>query len=59
MTVADLVKSTLLCGIVAYFVYSYPVLGQIAIIGLLFLLWLSCAAQVVGRFKRRQGADLH
>lgn len=41
MNSLDFVKATVTCGIVAYLVYSFPVLGQALIIGFLSLLWLS------------------
>jgi len=41
MTAFDLAKATLLCGSIAYFAYSIPVLSQVLIIALLSLLWLT------------------
>ena len=37
----------------AFLVYSFPVIGQIVIIGILSLLWLSCAHQTL-QTKRRK-----
>ena len=54
MNVLDLTKATVLCAAIAFLVYSYPVLGQIVIIGLLSVLWLSCALQTVQTVRRRQ-----
>ena len=54
MNVFDLTKATVLCAAIAFLVYSYPVLGQIVIIGLLSVLWLSCALQTVQTVRRRQ-----
>jgi uncharacterized membrane protein YesL len=53
MTVASLIKTTLVCGLMAFLVYSFPVIGQIVIIGILSLLWLSCAHQTL-QTKRRK-----
>jgi len=41
MKVSELVKATIICALVAYLVYSFPVVGQILIIAFLSLLWLS------------------
>jgi hypothetical protein len=41
MRASDLVKATIACGLAAYLVYEFPVLGQIVIIATLSLLWLS------------------
>ncbi len=47
MNAMDLTKATLVCGGVAFLVYSFPVIGQIAIISALSLVWLSYAYKVV------------
>ena len=49
MNVLDLVKATLGCGFSAFVVYSFPVVGQILIIAILSLLWLSYAHRVLIR----------
>jgi hypothetical protein len=41
MRTSDLVKATVACGLAAYLVFEFPVLGQVVIIGTLSLLWLS------------------
>lgn len=41
MRTSDLIKATIGCGLAAYLVYEFPVLGQVVIIGVLSLLWLS------------------
>jgi hypothetical protein len=56
MKLFDLIKATLLCGVFAFFVYSYPVVGQVLIIGTLSLLWLSCAHQAIQNMRRRRSA---
>ena len=53
MTILDLMKATIFCGLLAFLIYSFPVLGQVLIIGFLSVLWLSYArktiADLVGR----------
>ena len=56
MSVYDLIKATVVCGVLAFLVYSFPILGQIVIIGLLSALWLSCAFQTVENVRRRRSA---
>lgn len=41
MRTSDLIKATIGCGLAAYLVYEFPVLGQVVIIATLSLLWLS------------------
>jgi hypothetical protein len=43
MNALDLTKATLACGTMAFLVYSFPVIGQVVIIGGLTLVWLSYA----------------
>lgn len=53
MNMLDLIKATVICGITAFLIYSYPVIGQVVIIGILSLLWLSYARKtLVGIFRR-------
>lgn len=47
MLVRDLMKATVVCGLLAFLVYSYPWLGQALLIGGLTLLWLTYAYSVV------------
>lgn len=54
MNVSDLIKATILCGGLAFLVYSFPLLSQIVIIGLLSLLWLSCALQTIQTARRQR-----
>lgn len=53
MNVLDLIKATLACGITAYLIYSFPALGQVLIIGLLSVLWLSYAHRTLSALRRR------
>jgi len=54
MSLLDLIKATVVCGGVAFLFYSYPILGQIAAITLLSLLWLSYARKTVIRVRSRK-----
>ena len=53
MTILDLMKATLICGAFAYLIYSFPLLGQIVLIGFLGLLWLSYARKTIASLLRR------
>jgi len=45
MNLLDLAKATVTCAGIAFLVYSFPVLGQATIIGMLSVLWLSYAVK--------------
>ncbi len=49
----DLIKATIVCGLIAFLCYSFPVLGQAVIIAFLSLLWLSYARKAIARLWRR------
>ena len=49
----DLIKATVFCGLLAFLVFSYPVLGQVLIIGVLSLLWLSYLYRTVVTARTR------
>lgn len=53
MKVSDLIKATLVCGGLAYLVYSFPVLSQAIFIAVLTLMWLACAHQTMQGLRRR------
>ncbi len=53
MSIFDLIKATLVCGAIAFLIYSYPVLGQIVLIGGLSLLWLAYAHKTIASLLRR------
>jgi uncharacterized membrane protein len=53
MNMLDLLKATIACGISAFLIYSFPIIGQVVIIGLLSLLWLSYAHRTVATIRRR------
>jgi hypothetical protein len=52
MNVLDLGKATLVCGGFAFLIYSYPLLGQVCVIGFLALLWSVYAYKTVARLWR-------
>jgi uncharacterized membrane protein YesL len=53
MRVSDLIKATVICGGIAFMVYSVPAVSQIAIIGLLSLFWVSCAHRTIRSVLQR------
>lgn len=53
MKVMDLAKATVTCGLTAFLIYSYPVIGQVVIIAVLSLLWLSYAHRTFAGLWRR------
>jgi hypothetical protein len=53
MSVLDLIKATIACGLIAFLIYSFPIIGQVVIIGLLSLLWLSYAHKTLATIRRR------
>jgi hypothetical protein len=53
MTILDLTKATVTCGGSAFVIYSFPVVGQVLIIGCLTLLWLAYARKTIAGFLRK------
>ena len=53
MTILDLTKATVFCAALAFLIYTFPILGQIVVIGLLSLLWLCYARQALHKLRRR------
>jgi hypothetical protein len=53
MTLFDLAKATVVCGSVAFVIYSFPQVGQALIIGSLTLLWLAYARKTLVHLLRR------
>ena len=53
MTIFDLIKVAVVCGAIAFLIYSYPVLGQIVLIGFLSLLWLVYAHKTIAHLRLR------
>ena len=37
----DFIKATITCGVAAFLIYSYPLIGQVLLIAVLSLVWLS------------------
>ena len=54
MTILDLIKATVTCGLIAFLIYSFPLLGQVLLIGLLSLLWLAYAHKTVVYLRRKR-----
>ena len=54
MNVMDLIKATIACGVSAFLIYSFPIISQVVIIGLLSLLWLSYAHKTLATIRRRR-----
>ncbi len=53
MSILDLIKATLVCGVIAFLIYSYPDVVKIVLIGFLGLLWLSYAHKTIAGLLRR------
>jgi hypothetical protein len=53
MSMLDLIKATLVCGGMAFLAYRFPIVGQVAMIALLGLLWLGYARQTLVSLRRR------
>jgi hypothetical protein len=53
MSLLDLLKATVILGLVAFLIYSYPVLGQGMVIGVLGILWLCYARKTLLTFRRK------
>ncbi len=47
MNALDLTKATVVCGTLAFLVYSFPVISQGLIIGILCVAWLSYAHKTI------------
>ncbi len=53
MTILDLLKATVICGAIAFLIYSFPIVGQVLLIGFLGILWLSYARKTIVGLRRR------
>jgi len=53
MDLLDFIKATVVCGSVAFLCYTFPVLGQVVIIGVLSLIWLGYARKFVLWLRQR------
>jgi hypothetical protein len=58
MNLFDLAKATVVCGGLAFLIYSFPLVGQIGLISLLTVLWLGYAYTVVRNLRRRRDEAL-
>jgi uncharacterized membrane protein YesL len=56
MSIFDLTKATVICGGVAFLIYTFPLVSQILTIGLLSVLWLSYAYRAIINMRRKSGA---
>jgi hypothetical protein len=54
MSLLDLAKVTVVFGVLAFLIYSWPPLGQGMVIGFLALLWLCYAWKAVLTLRRRR-----
>jgi hypothetical protein len=52
MTFVDFIKATLVCGGGSFLVYTFPLVGQVLLIGLLGVLWLFYAQQTMHHLRR-------
>jgi len=53
MSILDLIKATVVCGAIAFLIYSYPIIGQIVLIGFLSVLWLLYAHRTIACLRRK------
>ena len=53
MTIFDLIKATIICGLIAFVIYSFPVVGQVLLISFLSLMWLAYAHKTIVNLRRR------
>lgn len=53
MELVDLIKATVVLGLIAFVCYTYPVVGQAIVIGILALLWSFYAWRTVARLRQR------
>jgi len=56
MNIYDLTKATVICGGVAFLIYTFPLISQILMIAFLTLLWLSYAHRAITNLRRKSGA---
>ena len=53
MELVDLLKATIVCGLLAFLCYSYPVVGQVIVIAVLTVLWSVYAWRAYSRLRQR------
>ena len=54
MSFFDLTKATVVCGGIAFLFFNFPVLGQILMISVCSVLWLSYLRKVLLAYRRRK-----
>ncbi|HVV72334.1 MAG TPA: hypothetical protein VHI52_12690 [Verrucomicrobiae bacterium] len=52
MNVLDLTKATVVCGGLAFLIYSFPLISQVMFIGLLSLAWLLYVHRTITSMRR-------
>lgn len=53
MTILDLLKATVAFSAISFLIYTFPIVGQIVLIGFLGILWLSYARKTIIGLRRR------
>ncbi len=53
MDVLDLIKATVVCALLAFLCYTFPLFGQIVVIGTIALVWLGYAHKTLMRLRQR------
>jgi hypothetical protein len=53
MSIVDLIKATVVFGLISFLIYSFPWLGQAVLIGFLGVLWLLYVHKTFTRLLRR------
>ena len=53
MSIVDLIKATVVCGLISFLIYSYAWVGQVVLIGFLAMLWLLYAHKTIAGLLRR------
>jgi len=54
MSFVDLIKATIVCGLLAFLCYSFPLLGQVLLIAFLSLIWLAYAYKAIATARRKR-----
>ncbi len=53
MSMFDLAKATMVCGGLAFLIYSFPLFSQVSLIVILTLMWLMYARNTVTSLRRK------
>ena len=54
MNMFDLTKATVVCGGLAFLIYSFPLFSQISLIVVLTLMWLMYARDTITAWRRKR-----